>query len=274
MHHIGSERRACASRLRALRPRSHQQRPGRLAAGDALVRALQHARTDAARRCVGAPARVARVLRRADAMAHAGADRDRLRPFPATGTADWLTIGGDRIMHGLGWQASWSRLLKGHRRCSAGVTVQGVGDPRHRSCCDHLTVHAWRRAMVRPALAASACAIRCIASRMLCLWAQAPRARAPAPQCAATPSAARCIGSACRECARCRACAGRPGCTPGARPASCRPGRRCRPARAPGLRRAELLRRQRGAALPGKCFWHADRLPTRPWPGPGGVQAR
>jgi len=111
-----------------------------------------------------------------------------------------------------------------------------------------------------PACHGAACAGgQCMRDPLHCLShalpvAPAPRARAPAPRCAATPSAARCICGACRERARCRAGAGRTDCTPAARPASGRPGTRCRPACARGLRRAELLGRLRGAALPGVCF--------------------
>jgi hypothetical protein len=39
------------------------------------------------------------------------------------------------------------------------------------SCSGHLSVHAWRRATVQPALAPSACAMSCTAEHEPCLWA-------------------------------------------------------------------------------------------------------
>ncbi len=116
-------------------PRSHQQSPGRLAAGDALKRELQRTRTDAAWRCIGAPARLAHALRQADVMSHAGANRNRLRPIAVTWTANWLSIGRCCVVNGSYMASILVAPVQTHRRCTTAVTVTDYKHPGHMSCC-------------------------------------------------------------------------------------------------------------------------------------------
>jgi len=152
------QQRACASCLRVSRhrPRSHQQRPGRLAAGDALERELQLARIDAPWRCVGALARLARALRRADGYCACGCQQGQAATYSCDQDgqlAHHLTL----LRHEWPWVASCLVTpVQKHRRYSAGVSLKNVGYPGHLTCCGQLSAHARRRATVQPALAPSA----------------------------------------------------------------------------------------------------------------------